>query len=122
MSSPALSTWHTSCESLLHPAYGEMQLSESSTTLYPTVLCTVGESYSTIRGQNFRKILKLGPEGHNIPSIDFSSDSMGDAHSILATDINGNLWILEIWRDGDPGGTRRIPCVQKQSVRGHAVM
>lgn len=83
----------------------------------------IGVADSEIPWNNFRKVLKLTPEGHNIPCIDFSSDSEGDARSVLATDILGNLWILDIWRDGDPDDwLRRIPSMHKQSLRGNGPM
>lgn len=97
--------------------------SEVILTENPTLFPRVGEVDSSIPWNNFRKVLKLGPEGHNIPSIDFSNDADGNARSILATDILGNLWILDIWRDGDPDGwMKRIPSIQKQSLRGNAPM
>lgn len=40
---------------------------------------------------NFKMTLQLGENGHNIPSVDFVSDSEGNATRILAVDINGNL-------------------------------
>jgi hypothetical protein len=40
--------------------------------------------------------LPLGEQGHNIPSIDFVSGADGNASHILASDINGNLWIFNI--------------------------
>lgn len=41
-------------------------------------------------------ILKLGEQGHNIPSVDFASDADGKASHALAIDINGNLWIFNL--------------------------
>lgn len=40
--------------------------------------------------------LPLGEQGHNIPSVDFASGPDGDASHVLATDINGNLWIFNL--------------------------
>jgi len=36
-------------------------------------------------------------DGENIPSIDFASGKDGEAHSILAIDISGTLYILGLW-------------------------
>lgn len=49
------------------------------------------------RQVNFVKSLRVGPEGHNIPSIAFADDVHGNAQHVLATDILGNLWYLDIW-------------------------
>jgi len=45
---------------------------------------------------SYRKVLRLGPHGANIPSIDFSSNEKGQADCIVAIDINGMLWIFQI--------------------------
>jgi hypothetical protein len=102
-------------EDLVDGFSGHIEFTESTQTLFPTI----GDTDVTIRFYNFRKILKLGPEGHNIPSIDFSNDSNGDARSILATDIAGNLWIMDVWR---PQWIKRIPSMQKLSIRGNGQM
>ena len=39
------------------------------------------------RRRSYRKILQLGREGHNIPSITFSNDKDGNAQSVLAADV-----------------------------------
>lgn len=104
----------------------ERQVEDLHSRTKPTVFLNAGYMGS-VRARrtwsSFRKILKL-TEGHNIPSIDFSSDSNGDAHAVLATDILGNLWILDIWQDGgDPENwVKRIPSMHKQSLRGNAPM
>lgn len=60
------------------------------------------------RRQNAKKTFKLGPEGHNIPSLSFGDDINGHAQSVLAIDIIGNLWVFDIF-----GGTacKRIPSI-----------
>lgn len=40
---------------------------------------------------NIRVQLGLPREGHNIPSLDFTSDKEGNASTVLAADIRGNL-------------------------------
>ena len=40
------------------------------------------------RGYNYRIILRLGDEGHNIPSITFADDADGNAKSVLASDVS----------------------------------
>ncbi|KAM3086693.1 hypothetical protein ACMFMG_000818 [Clarireedia jacksonii] len=46
---------------------------------------------------SFRRVLRPGPLSHNIPSVAFADSRDGLAQSIIATDINGNLWLLDIW-------------------------
>jgi hypothetical protein len=40
---------------------------------------------------NVRIQIRLPPAGHNIPSLDFTSDEEGNASTILAADVRGNL-------------------------------
>lgn len=52
----------------------------------------VSESFprtASFRVHNSRRVLRLGSEGHNIPSVDFVSDDDGEACSVLAIDIRG---------------------------------
>jgi hypothetical protein len=103
-------------EEHLHLLSGNIVTTQLNSTAFPTVT----EVDPGIRWNNFRKCLKLGPEGHNIPSIDFANDSDGNASSILATDINGNLWIMDIWRS--TGWMTRLPSTRKQNSRGNEGM
>jgi hypothetical protein len=43
------------------------------------------------RQYNYKMILPLGEQGHNVPSVDFVSGLDGNASHLLAVDINGNL-------------------------------
>jgi hypothetical protein len=43
------------------------------------------------RHSGYRLVFSLGYQGHNVPSIDFSSNQDFEAESIFATDIRGNL-------------------------------
>ncbi|TGO49217.1 hypothetical protein BCON_0217g00180 [Botryotinia convoluta] len=50
--------------------------------------------------RNFRIILKPAGPSHNIPAIAFNDDDeTGLAKSIIATDILGSMWLLEIWEE-----------------------
>lgn len=49
------------------------------------------------RSFSTKKVYKLGPEGHNIPAVEFAGDSNGDACSVLGCDISGNLWIFGLY-------------------------
>ncbi|CAL3962288.1 unnamed protein product [Diplocarpon coronariae] len=48
------------------------------------------------RRMNTRMRLSLGSRGHNVPSIDFLSDERGEASMVVAVDINGKLWALDL--------------------------
>ncbi|KAI8632112.1 hypothetical protein F5Y19DRAFT_386497 [Xylariaceae sp. FL1651] len=48
------------------------------------------------RGRNYRIILETGDQGGNIPNLAFGSDDEGEALEILAVDILGNLWVMDI--------------------------
>ncbi|KAI1356679.1 hypothetical protein F5Y01DRAFT_1464 [Xylaria sp. FL0043] len=43
----------------------------------------------------------VGSLGHNIPNVAFSDDAGSDV-KVLAIDIKGNLWIIDIWSFYDP--------------------
>ncbi|KAI1409764.1 hypothetical protein F5Y13DRAFT_87903 [Hypoxylon sp. FL1857] len=49
------------------------------------------------RDANWRIILETGRTGTNLPNIAFSSDQYGEAAKVVAVDINGRLWIMDIW-------------------------
>ncbi|KAJ8132343.1 hypothetical protein O1611_g1281 [Lasiodiplodia mahajangana] len=57
----------------------------------------LAESFFFGRGYSYRLILETGDEGDNIPNVAFSSDADGVAVEVLAIDISGKLWILNIW-------------------------
>ncbi|PNH63499.1 hypothetical protein VD0002_g4888 [Verticillium dahliae] len=50
------------------------------------------------RKRNWRIVLLLGEEGHNIPNVSFWDDKNGLAEKVCAVDIYGNTWILDIWK------------------------
>lgn len=53
------------------------------------------------RQDAYRFVLETGRRGNNIPSIAFGNDSEGDAVDILAVDISGKLWVMNIWSRHD---------------------
>ncbi|KAI0890618.1 uncharacterized protein GGS22DRAFT_151411 [Annulohypoxylon maeteangense] len=55
------------------------------------------ESAIRRRDANWRIVLETGRLGVNIPNIDFSSDADGEADKVVAVDINGRLWLMDIW-------------------------
>ena len=52
------------------------------------------------RTRTWRIVLPIGIDGHNIPTIAFADNEIGEAEHIVALDINDNTWILDIWRIG----------------------
>ncbi|CAK7219583.1 hypothetical protein SCUCBS95973_003864 [Sporothrix curviconia] len=58
------------------------------------------ESLLRLRDRHWRILLPLGPTGHNIPCIDFISDTNGNATKVAAIDINGTVFLLDIWKVG----------------------
>ncbi|KAK3336160.1 hypothetical protein B0T19DRAFT_436959 [Cercophora scortea] len=58
------------------------------------------EKHFKSRTRTWRIVLPLGPLGHNIPNIAFCDDEEGNASEVVAVDIRGNTWILDIWKIG----------------------
>ncbi|KAI1493141.1 hypothetical protein F5X96DRAFT_623087 [Biscogniauxia mediterranea] len=50
------------------------------------------------RDANWRIVLETGSAGDNIPNVAFGSDADGDAEKVLAVDVKGSLWIMDIWK------------------------
>ena len=51
----------------------------------------------------------FGDEVENIPNICFISDEKGEAEKVLAIDIGGNAWILNIWKSKQPATRVKHP-------------
>ncbi|TGJ86642.1 hypothetical protein E0Z10_g2129 [Xylaria hypoxylon] len=49
------------------------------------------------REYGYRFVLETGELGSNIPNVAFTNNADGDAIGILAVDISGKLWVLDIW-------------------------
>lgn len=64
---------------------------------------TLEDSFGT-RQRTWRIIITFGREASNLPSISFCDDADGNADRIAAIDIQGYLWVADIWKVG----TRRI--------------
>lgn len=61
---------------------------------------TAYEAAVLARKRNWRIVLPVKRSGGNIPNIDFVDSPHGYAQKISAVDINGNIWLLDIWRQG----------------------
>lgn len=58
------------------------------------------QRYFRKRTRTWRITLPLGPQGSNIPNLDFVDDEAGEAEKVVAVDIYGQAWILDIWEVG----------------------
>ena len=56
------------------------------------------EAVVLARKRNWRIVLPLKRVGNNIPNISFVSNPHGYAQKISAGDIDGHIWLLDIWR------------------------
>lgn len=54
------------------------------------------------RTRTWRIILPLSRAGNNIPNVTFIDDEAGEAEKVAAIDIIGNVWLLDIWKIGEP--------------------
>ncbi|OHE97859.1 hypothetical protein CORC01_06894 [Colletotrichum orchidophilum] len=52
------------------------------------------------RKRNWRICIPLGDGGHNIPNLSLWDDPQGFAEKVVANDIYGTTWILDIWKVG----------------------
>lgn len=68
------------------------------------------------RHRTWRIIIPLGVDASNLPSVSFCDDEKGDADRIAAIDINGHIFIADIWKIG----TRpvKIPPHTVQDLKG----
>lgn len=49
------------------------------------------------RTVNWRIILDTTGAGDNIPNLTFSNDKEGNAEKVVAIDVQGNIWLMDIW-------------------------
>ncbi|KAL2171128.1 hypothetical protein VTG60DRAFT_3643 [Thermothelomyces hinnuleus] len=78
------------------------------------------------RSRTWRIILPTGRGGNNIPNICFLDDEAGNADKVIAVDIVGTVWILDIWNVGTqpirwPDAYTREPQMA-HGVRGWGVL
>jgi len=52
------------------------------------------------RDRYWRIILPVSEFGNNIPNIAFWDDDQGNAEKVVAVDLNGFCWLLDIWKVG----------------------
>jgi hypothetical protein len=66
------------------------------------------ESSVLCRRRDWRILVHPSTLGNNIPSIDFVNSPDGFAQKIVACDISGYIWLLDIWRKGAPPNQLRM--------------
>jgi hypothetical protein len=49
------------------------------------------------RDTNWKIVLQTGPHGDNIPNLTFSDDEEGNAEKVVAIDVAGKVWMMDIW-------------------------
>jgi hypothetical protein len=49
------------------------------------------------RDLNWKITFDTRPQGDNIPNLTFSNDKEGNANQVVAIDIKGNIWLMDIW-------------------------
>ncbi|ETS87575.1 hypothetical protein PFICI_01403 [Pestalotiopsis fici W106-1] len=67
---------------------------------------------------NWKITLDTSPAGSNIPNLTFSNDKDGNADKVVAVDIEGNLWLMNIWSFDVP--FQKIPSLHRRSRRTDA--
>lgn len=58
------------------------------------------ERHLRSRTRTWRIVLPLSHAGSNIPNVTFMDDEHGEADRVVAIDVAGNVWLLDIWSLG----------------------
>ncbi|KAH7329042.1 hypothetical protein B0I35DRAFT_34701 [Stachybotrys elegans] len=64
--------------------------------------CSQQGDRARLRLRSWRILLKFGPLANNMPNIGFMDNQDGDAERLCAVDVEGTLWVAEIWNDSKP--------------------
>lgn len=67
------------------------------------------ESRVRMRARNWRIVIFFSPEAKNMPNICFTDDDSGHAEKVCAVDIDGSVWLADIWRTCQPPTLIRPP-------------
>ncbi|KAI1118830.1 hypothetical protein F5Y14DRAFT_397856 [Nemania sp. NC0429] len=80
--------------------YVTIKISVGGTVEQNAVLCAneidLGPGFLKRRQHGHRFIFDIGWRGNNIPNVAFNSDSDGEASEVLAIDISGKLWVINL--------------------------
>ncbi|KAH8890838.1 hypothetical protein GQ53DRAFT_824087 [Thozetella sp. PMI_491] len=64
------------------------------------VLTAELEKHFQSRTRTWHIILSVSNKGKNMPNVAFCDDADGNAEKVVAVDIGGNIWIINIWKLG----------------------
>ncbi|KXJ95485.1 hypothetical protein Micbo1qcDRAFT_192492 [Microdochium bolleyi] len=65
------------------------------------------------RDANWHLTFDTGHAGHNIPNVTFSNTARGDANKVVAVDVRGNVWLMDLW-SVDSGPYTKIESIRKR--------
>ncbi|KAJ1331307.1 CRT10 [Microdochium nivale] len=65
------------------------------------------------RDANWHLTFDTGIAGHNVPNVTFSSTPNGDADKVVAVDVRGNIWLMDLWSVGS-GSYTKIESIRKR--------
>jgi hypothetical protein len=60
------------------------------------------ETRVRLRLRNWRIVILLGSQAHNIPNVCFLETHTGSAEKVCGVDIKGQTWIADIWKPNQP--------------------
>ncbi|KAK3341170.1 hypothetical protein B0T25DRAFT_333045 [Lasiosphaeria hispida] len=83
-----------------NPVRGESPKADNSPKVWSGQTALELERHFQSRTRTWRIVLPTGAEGHYMPSIAFCNDETGYADKVVGVDIQGNTWILDIWKIG----------------------
>ncbi|CAH0049591.1 unnamed protein product [Clonostachys solani] len=72
------------------------------------------EAWVRQRQRTWRIVILLGREVDNLPNVCFLNDKEGNAEKVCAIDINGSIWIADIWKPLQPA--YQIPPFDGQDI------
>lgn len=72
------------------------------------------------RNLNWRVVFETGEVGHNIPNLDFSSDKGGHVDKVVAVDVRGNLWLMDIWELWE--SPKMIPGIHRSRMAPNGIL
>ncbi|KAK4164220.1 hypothetical protein QBC43DRAFT_262816 [Cladorrhinum sp. PSN259] len=82
------------------PAAADSLESDDSPVVWSGQTALQLQKHLQSRTRTWKITLPLGSKGHNIPSVAFVDDARGFAEKVVAQDIMGNTWMLDIWKIG----------------------
>ena len=56
------------------------------------------ETHVKCRTRTWQLIYPVSAEGANMPNVAFCDDAAGNAEKVITVDLNGNTWIMDIWK------------------------